>query len=231
MPFSSTRCIRRWKSGILFPVSRSRRGGSNRRRQSGETSESKLGYPCVADLSYDAARAEDFDGVIAPVASRPTSFADTPRASTSSARFTHRESLWPPSAMVPGSCVGRRAQRQTRHFFFAIKDDVVNAGASGKIRKSWSTATSSPRASPTICPRSASPASKSPRVNVRIRRITRYQTIAILISSTPTRTARNPVINLVHLERDEQSGADDGDVLRPVLSQQQAGTFGQEIAA
>src|SRR5665213_2135986 len=54
---------------VWYPLYRFREAGAEVvvvAAKGGESYPSKLGYPCKSDLSYDAARAEDFDGVIAP---------------------------------------------------------------------------------------------------------------------------------------------------------------------
>src|ERR1700709_1831331 len=54
---------------VWYPLFRFREAGAEVvtvGAKAGESYASKFGYPCKADISYDVARAEDFDGVIAP---------------------------------------------------------------------------------------------------------------------------------------------------------------------
>ncbi|HWC00806.1 MAG TPA: DJ-1/PfpI family protein, partial [Bryobacteraceae bacterium] len=48
--------------------------------KAGETYTSKLGYPIKTDLSYDAARAADFDGVVVPGGYAPDHIRRYPKA-------------------------------------------------------------------------------------------------------------------------------------------------------
>jgi protease I len=99
--------------------------------KAGETYPSKLGYPVTAAKSYREARAEDFDGVVVPGGYAP----DHIRRHTEANQFVKQidaqgklvasicHGLW--VLCSAGVLKGRRAT-----CFFAIKDDVVNAGAS-----------------------------------------------------------------------------------------------------
>jgi protease I len=92
--------------------------------------KSKLGYPVVADADVHEARAEDFDAVIVPGGFAP----DFMRRFAGPARFVREmheggrvvaaicHGLW--IACSAGILGGRTATS-----FFAIRDDVVNAGA------------------------------------------------------------------------------------------------------
>lgn len=91
---------------------------------------SKVGYPCKADVSWDEALASDFDGVVAPGGFAP----DFIRRHVSAINFVrdfHKQ-----GKLVAAICHGPwvlcsadvlRGKRATS--FFAIRDDVVNAGA------------------------------------------------------------------------------------------------------
>lgn len=98
--------------------------------KAGESYPSKLGYPCKSDLSYDAARAEDFDGVVAPGGFAPDFIRRHPRAIEFVREVHERGKLVAAICHGPwvlcsaGVLKGKRATS-----FFAIKDDVVNAGA------------------------------------------------------------------------------------------------------
>jgi protease I len=95
-----------------------------------ETYKSKLGYPCTSDISYDVARAEDFDGVVAPGGFAP----DYIRRHPAGIDFVKQVAAQ--GKLVAAICHGPwvlcsadvlRGKRATS--FIAIKDDVVNAGA------------------------------------------------------------------------------------------------------
>jgi protease I len=94
------------------------------------TYTSKLGYPVKCGLSYDAARAGDFDGVVVPGGYAPDHIRRHPKAN----QFVH--DLDKAGKLVASICHGPwvlcsagilKGRRATS--FFAIKDDVVNAGA------------------------------------------------------------------------------------------------------
>jgi deglycase len=96
----------------------------------GETYTSKLGYPVKSDMSYDQVRASDFDGVVAPGGYAP----DHIRRHPAALRFVHEINAR--GKLVAAICHGPwilcsadvlRGRKAT--CFFAIKDDVVNAGA------------------------------------------------------------------------------------------------------
>jgi len=91
---------------------------------------SKVGYPCKADVSWDEAKAADFDGVIAPGGFAP----DFIRRHVNAINFV--KDFEKQGKLVAAICHGPwvlcsadvlRGKRATS--FFAIKDDVVNAGA------------------------------------------------------------------------------------------------------
>jgi protease I len=91
---------------------------------------SKVGYPCKADASWDDVKAGDFDGVIAPGGFAPDFIRRHVNAINLVRDFNKQGKL------VAAICHGPwvlcsadvlRGKRATS--FFAIKDDVVNAGA------------------------------------------------------------------------------------------------------
>jgi protease I len=97
----------------------------------GETYTSKMGYPAKAATSYDQVRAADFDGVVAPGGYAP----DHIRRHPAALRLVHEINAQ--GKLVAAICHGAwvlcsadvlRGRKAT--CFFAIKDDVVNAGAS-----------------------------------------------------------------------------------------------------
>jgi deglycase len=98
--------------------------------KAGETYTSKLGYPMKADKAYTEVRAADFDGVIVPGGYAP----DHMRRHEAAVQFVRdldrQRKLVAAICHAPwllcsaGILRGRKAT-----CFFAIKDDVINAGA------------------------------------------------------------------------------------------------------
>jgi protease I len=98
--------------------------------KAGETYTSKFGYPVKCDRSYDEVNASDFDGVVIPGGYAP----DHIRRHEKANRFV--KDLDAQGKLVACICHGGwvlcsagilKGRRATS--FFAIKDDVVNAGA------------------------------------------------------------------------------------------------------
>lgn len=98
--------------------------------KTGHTYTSKLGYPIVADAAFDQVRAGDFDGVVIPGGYAP----DHIRRHASANQFV--KAMNAQGKLVAAICHGGwvlcsagilHGRRAT--CFFAIKDDVVNAGA------------------------------------------------------------------------------------------------------
>ncbi len=99
--------------------------------KAGETYKSKLGYPAKADKSYEEVRADDYDGVVIPGGYAP----DYMRRHRAPARFV--ADLNSQGKLVAAICHGGwllcsahgmlKGRRTTS--FFAIKDDMTNAGA------------------------------------------------------------------------------------------------------
>jgi deglycase len=96
----------------------------------GQTYTSKLGYPVKAELSYDDANASDFDGVIIPGGYAPDHIRRHEKALQFVRDIDRRGKLIASICHGPwvlcstGTLKSRRATS-----FFAIKDDVINAGA------------------------------------------------------------------------------------------------------
>lgn len=98
--------------------------------KAGETYTSKLGYPVKCDLAYADANARDFDGVIVPGGYAPDHIRRYPKA-LEIVRELDRE-----GKLVASICHGPwvlcsagilKGRKSTS--FFAIKDDVINAGS------------------------------------------------------------------------------------------------------
>jgi protease I len=118
---------------VWYPLYRFREAGAEVvvvAAKGGESYPSKLGYPCKSDISYDVARAEDFDGVLAPGGFAPDFIRRHPMAIEFVRQIAEQGKLTAAICHGPwvlcsaGVLKGRRATS-----FFAIKDDVVNAGA------------------------------------------------------------------------------------------------------
>lgn len=99
--------------------------------EAGKTYTSKLGYPVKSDLSYDQANAADFDGVIVPGGYAPDHIRRHAKANQFVADINAQGKLVASICHGPwvlcsahGMLKGRRAT-----CFYAIKDDMVNAGA------------------------------------------------------------------------------------------------------
>ena len=98
--------------------------------RAGETYTSKFGYPIAASKSYEELKAVDFDGVIIPGGYAPDIIRRYPRACQFVREMDARGKLvaaichggW--MLASAGILKGRKAT-----CFFAIKDDLVNAGA------------------------------------------------------------------------------------------------------
>ena len=117
---------------VWYPLYRLREAGAEVvtvGAHAGTTYTSKTGYPCVAEISYDAAEADAFDGLVVPGGFAPDHIRRYPKA----IQFTREidaqgklvasicHALW--VACSAGILRGRRTT-----CFFAIKDDVINAG-------------------------------------------------------------------------------------------------------
>jgi protease I len=99
--------------------------------EAGKTYPSKLGYPCVARKSYEEVNASDFDGVVVPGGFAPDHIRRHPKANRFVADMNAQNKLVAAICHGPwvlcsamGMLKGRKATS-----FFAIKDDVINAGA------------------------------------------------------------------------------------------------------
>src|SRR5438477_5933168 len=99
--------------------------------KAGETYGSKLGYPVKSQISYDEARPADFDGVVVPGGYAP----DHIRRHAKANQFVH--DMDRQGKLVASIChgpwvlcsAGGMLKGRKATSFFAIKDDVINAGA------------------------------------------------------------------------------------------------------
>ncbi len=119
---------------VWYPLYRLREAGAEVvtvGAKAGASYPSKLGYPCVAEKSYDEVAASDFDGVICPGGMAPDYIRRHPKANRLVADVNAQGKLvaaichggWC-LCSAHGMLKGRRVTS-----FFAIKDDMVNAGA------------------------------------------------------------------------------------------------------
>lgn len=99
--------------------------------KAGVTYTSKVGYPVKSDLSYDEIEVAQFDGVVVPGGYAP----DHIRRHAKANQFVH--DMDAAGKMVASIChgpwvlcsAGGMLKGRNVTCFFAIKDDVVNAGA------------------------------------------------------------------------------------------------------
>ncbi len=118
---------------VWYPLYRLREAGAEVvtvGAKAGETYTSKLGYPVKCEKSYDEVSAADFDGVVVPGGYAPDHMRrhenalklvrDTDAQGKLVASICH--AAW--VLCSAGMLKGRKAT-----CFFAIKDDVINAGA------------------------------------------------------------------------------------------------------
>jgi protease I len=99
--------------------------------KAGETYTSKLGYPVKSQLSYDDVKPADFDGVVVPGGYAP----DHIRRHAKANQFVH--DMDAAGKLVASIChgpwvlcsAGGMLKGRKATSFFAIKDDVINAGA------------------------------------------------------------------------------------------------------
>jgi len=119
---------------VWYPLYRLREAGAEVitvGATAGATYPSKLGYPCVCDKSYDQVTAKEFDGVVVPGGFAPDHIRRHPKANQFVADMDKQGKLvaaichagWV-LCSAHGLLKGRRATS-----FFAIKDDMINAGA------------------------------------------------------------------------------------------------------
>ena len=119
---------------VWYPLYRLREAGAQVitvGATAGATYPSKVGYPCVCDKSYDEVRADDFDGVVVPGGYAPDHIRRHAKANAFVAEINRQGKLvaaichagWV-LCSAHGMLKGRRVTT-----FFAIKDDMINAGA------------------------------------------------------------------------------------------------------
>lgn len=99
--------------------------------EAGKTYPSKLGYPCVAQRSYDEVSADDFAGIVVPGGFAPDHIRRHPKANRLVADINAQGKLVAAICHGPWVLCSAYGMLKGRKMtsFFAIKDDVVNAGA------------------------------------------------------------------------------------------------------
>lgn len=99
--------------------------------EAGKSYPSKLGYPCVAQKSYDEVSASDFDGIVVPGGFAPDHIRRHPKANKLVAEINAQGKLVAAICHGPWVLCSAHGMLKGRKVtsFFAIKDDVVNAGA------------------------------------------------------------------------------------------------------
>lgn len=99
--------------------------------EAGKTYPSKLGYPCTAQKSYDEVGPDDFDGIIIPGGFAPDHIRRHPKANKLVADINAQGKLVAAICHGPWVLCSAHGMLKGRKVtsFFAIKDDVVNAGA------------------------------------------------------------------------------------------------------
>lgn len=99
--------------------------------EAGKTYPSKLGYPCVAQKSYAEVSADDFDGIVVPGGFAPDHIRRHPKANQLVADINAQGKLVAAICHGPWVLCSAHGMLKGRKVtsFFAIKDDVVNAGA------------------------------------------------------------------------------------------------------
>lgn len=98
--------------------------------EAGKNYPSKVGYPAIADRSYSSIQLSEYDGVIAPGGFAPDFIRRHPEATN----FVH--DMDKAGKLVAAICHGpwvlcssRMLNGRKATSFFAIKDDVIHAGA------------------------------------------------------------------------------------------------------
>src|SRR5882762_7397327 len=98
--------------------------------KAGETYGSKLGYPVKSQISYDDARPADFDGVVVPGGYAPDHIRRHSKANQLVHDFDAQGKLV--AAICHAAwvlCSANMLKGRKATSFFAIKDDVIHAGA------------------------------------------------------------------------------------------------------
>ncbi len=118
---------------IWYPLYRLREAGAQVvtvGATAGAVYPSKLGYPCKADISWEDAKASDFDGIVVPGGFAPDFMRRHVKAIDFVRDFNTQGKLVAAICHGPWMlCSANVLRGKHATSFFAIKDDVVNAGA------------------------------------------------------------------------------------------------------
>jgi protease I len=118
---------------IWYPLYRLREAGAQVvtvGATAGTVYPSKLGYPCKADMSWEEAKASDFDGIVVPGGFAPDFMRRHAKAIDFVRDFDTQGKLVAAICHGPWMlCSANVLRGKHATSFFAIKDDVVNAGA------------------------------------------------------------------------------------------------------
>ncbi len=119
---------------VWYPLYRFQEAGANVvtvGAKAGETYTSKLGYPVKCDLSYADAKPSEFHGVVVPGGYAPDHIRRHPAANSFVKEMDAQGKLV--ASICHGAWVlcsaGGMLKGRNATSFFAIKDDVINAGA------------------------------------------------------------------------------------------------------
>ena len=118
---------------VWYPLYRFREAGAvvvTVGATAGAVYPSKVGYPCKAEASWEEVQANDFDGIIVPGGFAPDFIRRHPCAINLVRDFDKQGKLV--AAICHGPwvlCSANVLRGKHATSFFAIKDDVVNAGA------------------------------------------------------------------------------------------------------
>jgi protease I len=98
--------------------------------EAGKTYPSKLGYPAKSDKAAEEVRADDFDAVVIPGGFAPDFIRRTPAMIKLVADMAEKGKILAAICHGPWVLCSTKALRGRKATcFFAIKDDVINAGA------------------------------------------------------------------------------------------------------
>ncbi len=140
---------------LWYPVLRLREAGCDVKivgPKAGETYASKHGYPARAEVAAEDVKASDLDAVIIPGGYSPDHMRRHPAMVDLVTQAAQMGKVVAAICHGPWMlCSARCLSGRKVTGFFAIRDDVVNAGGIWEDAPASVTATSSPAARPTTC--------------------------------------------------------------------------------
>ena len=141
---------------LWYPVLRLREAGCDVKivgPKAGDSYASKHGYPAKADTTAADVSAADFDAIVIPGGYSPDHMRRTPAMVKLVTEAAKQGKILAAICHGPWMlCSARCLQGKKVTGFFAIRDDVENAGGIWKTPPAFETATSSPAEPPTTCP-------------------------------------------------------------------------------